>query len=125
MRMRKGDLLVLVVIMLIGIIFIYNYYSRDQKFGNIAVLEVNGEIVRKFNLNDELEQYRVETPAGFNILAFEDGKVRVVEADCPDRLCVNFGWAQRVGQTIVCLPHRVIIKIESKTANFELDGVAY
>ncbi len=125
MRMRKGDLLVLVVTMLIGISFIYNYFFQDQELGNIAVLEIDGEVVEKFSLDGEIKQYRVETAAGFNTLAFEDGKVRVIEADCPDRLCVNFGWAQQVGQTIVCLPHKVIIRIENKAADYELDGVAY
>ncbi len=125
MKIRKGDLLVLVVVMLIGLLFLYNYYIRQEKLGNVAVLEIDGKVVKKFNLGADLNEYRVETKDGYNVLAFQDGKVRVIDADCPDKICVKFGWVQHVGQTIVCLPHKVIIRIENESANFELDGVAY
>ncbi|HHT37646.1 MAG: NusG domain II-containing protein [Candidatus Wallacebacter cryptica] len=125
MRIRKGDLLIFVVLMIIGFFTFYNNFFRDEITGNLAILEIDGEIVEKFNLETDLETYRVETEYGYNVLEFADGSVSVVEADCPDQICVHFGWIKTVGQTIVCLPHKLIIRIANETADLGLDGVAY
>lgn len=125
MRIRKGDLLIFVILMIIGFFTFYNNFFRDEITGNLAILEIDGEIVEKFNLETDLETYRVETEYGYNVLEFADGSVSVVEADCPDQICVHFGWIKTVGQTIVCLPHKLIIRIANETADLGLDGVAY
>lgn len=41
----------------------------------------------------------------------KDGRVRVAESDCPRRTCARMGWASRAGQTIVCVPNRLLIQI--------------
>ena len=33
------------------------------------------------------------------------------DANCPDRLCVSWGKINKPGETILCLPHRIIIRI--------------
>lgn len=42
-----------------------------------------------------------------------DGKVRVVKSDCPRQICVNMGWIAYAGDTIVCVPNRILIEITS------------
>jgi len=46
----------------------------------------------------------------------------VTDADCPDRLCVKQRAISKQGETIVCLPHRLIVKIEGGDAP-DVDGV--
>ena len=45
-----------------------------------------------------------------------DGKpgVRVADADCPGRECVHTGLITRVGESIVCLPARTVIRLEGR-----------
>ena len=45
------------------------------------------------------------------ILQFDNGRVRVLEADCPDRVCVVTGWLSRPGQTAACVPGRLMVRI--------------
>ena len=52
----------------------------------------------------------------------KDGKVSVTEADCPDKVCVNTGEISKSGDTIVCLPHKLVVEIEGSTS--ETDAVA-
>lgn len=59
---------------------------------------------------------------GTNTIVIKDGEVRVTEADCPDRICVTMGSISRTGQTIVCMPHQLVIRIISNDQ--EIDGVA-
>jgi hypothetical protein len=53
-----------------------------------------------------------------------DGRIRVVDADCPHGICVNMGWVGRSGQLIACVPNRVIVKIEAQEEPF-LDAIAH
>ena len=41
----------------------------------------------------------------------ENGKVWVTDADCADKVCERTGVISRGGQSIVCLPHGVVIRI--------------
>ncbi|HKM18397.1 MAG: NusG domain II-containing protein [Firmicutes bacterium] len=125
MKIRKGDLLIFVVLMLIGGIVLISNLLQEGQAGITAVLEIDGVIVERFNLEADLENYRAETDLGYNILEFAEGAVRVVEADCPDKICMHFGWIKHVGQTVVCLPHRLVIRIVNGSSDMELDGVAY
>lgn len=126
MRLRKGDLLIVVVLLIIGSIVIYDFFSDQNVIrGNIAVVELNGEVKERFRLDNILADYRVETDLGYNVLTFETGKVKVQDADCPDQICVNFGWAKQAGQTIICLPHKLVVRIENDEDNLRLDGVTY
>ena len=43
-----------------------------------------------------------------------------MDSDCKDRQCI--GEIQKSGEMIVCLPHKLIVKIEGSG---EVDGVAY
>ncbi|MGB4471593.1 MAG: NusG domain II-containing protein [Limnochordia bacterium] len=125
MKIRTGDLLIFVVLLLIGGLMLTSNLFRAKEPGNIAILEIDGVIVERFDLDADLENYRAETARGYNILDFADGAVRVIEADCPDKICIQFGWIRQVGQTIVCLPHRLIIRVVSEASEQQLDGVAY
>lgn len=43
----------------------------------------------------------------------DDRKIRVLDSDCPNHNCMKMGWIQGKGQTIVCVPNRVLIEIKS------------
>ena len=47
----------------------------------------------------------------------EPGRIAVVAADCPDRICVREGWLSDSASPIVCLPHRLVIRIEKNAAD--------
>lgn len=49
---------------------------------------------------------------GSNRLILRDGAADIIEADCPDQICARQQPITEVGQTIVCMPHRVVVTIE-------------
>jgi hypothetical protein len=54
-------------------------------------------------------------------LEIRNGKARVLESGCPGQVCIKRGWIFRIGDSAVCVPNRVIMKIESEKR--ELDGI--
>ena len=54
-----------------------------------------------------------ELNGGTNILKIEDGKAFLIEASCPDHLCMNQGKIDQSGETITCLPNRLTVSVYS------------
>ena len=52
------------------------------------------------------------TYGGTNVLVIEQGRARMESADCPDKVCVHTAPISEVGQTVVCLPRKLVIVIE-------------
>lgn len=60
----------------------------------------------------------------YNLILISDGQVCVSDADCPDGLCIRQSAISREGESIICLPHKLVIQIESKEES-DLDAVTY
>lgn len=80
------------------------------KEGTKAEIYLDGELLRTIDLDSLTEP--VEIPVGEgNIVQAEPGRVRMLSADCPDKLCVHMGWSDSPARPIVCLPNRVTVVI--------------
>ncbi len=127
MKIRKGDLIIFVVLVIIGIVALgYNvFFVSRQVVGNTVQVEVDGMVIEEYILGQQQESVRIETNGGYNIIGFDEDSVQVEVANCPDQICVHFGWVKRAGQTIICLPHRLIVRVVDKGPDSELDGVTF
>lgn len=99
---------------------------RSNKEQNTAVARIKqGDyIIRKIDLNDITEPYEFEITdenGGHNTIRVENGRIAVVDADCPDKICVNQGYISNGTVPIVCLPHKLSVTIEDK--NTQTDAV--
>jgi len=100
-------------LILIGVLIIFSLIplainSSSEK--NFAVVKVDGVIIRKLDLSID-ETFTIETSGGKNIVAVKNGAVSVVEADCPDKICMRRGAIKNSGEMIACVPHKVLIEI--------------
>ena len=84
----------------------------------------DGVLLEEIDLNTVDQPYTLtfEDESGSNTISVERGRIRVSEADCPDRVCVNQGWISDGTVPIVCLPHRLMVEIRG--GGGELDGGA-
>ncbi len=80
--------------------------------GEIAVISVNGEVVKTVDLRaNGAYEFTIDAENGsYNRIRVENGKIRVIEAGCHDKLCVNQGFAQG-GIPVVCLPNKLQISV--------------
>lgn len=60
----------------------------------------------------------------YNLLFISDGEASISDADCPDGLCIKTRSIRQGGESIICLPHKLVIQIESERKG-ELDAVTY
>lgn len=87
--------------------------SRGPSAGAVARITVDGAPVRVIDLGAITAEttFEVTTPRGRNVIAVRPGAIRVVEADCPDQICVHRGWMSGGLTPIVCLPHGLVIEL--------------
>ena len=88
-------------------------------------ITIDGERYQTLSLS---KNTTIKLPAenGNNILTIRDGIADMTEADCPDQLCVKQKAISHTGETLVCLPHKIVVKVINHTDKPEdvLDGVA-
>ncbi len=62
-----------------------------------------------------LSENRTETirteDGGENTFYIEKNRVTMKEANCHDKICVNTRSISKNGETIVCLPHKLVLAI--------------
>ena len=97
---------------------------REDAPSPTARITRDGVLLEEIDL-DKVEEPRslvLEDGSGTNTDQVEKGRIRILEADCPDQVCVNQGWISSGAVPIICLPHRLIIEIVE--AGGDLDGAA-
>ena len=110
---------------LLGILVILLVFSlREQKEGSLAVVTVNGSVYGTYNLSKD-QEIEIKNQEGkvTNYLVIKDGKADMIQADCPDQLCVKQKAVSKDKETIVCLPRKVVVEIQSSENLPKLDDV--
>ena len=79
---------------------------------NVAVISVNGKEYETVSLDDDRE-FTVATEYGENKIEIKDGNIRVLSADCPDKLCIRHGKLHSKYDSIVCLPNKLVVEYKT------------
>lgn len=123
----KKDMILIVGILLTALLFwliplLLNRINR--KFPAIVSVYQDGERLADYPLADDLTVAIPWEGDGYNLLLIENGMASVTDATCPDQLCVRQRAISQNGESIICLPHRLVLQIEG-TEEGELDAVTY
>lgn len=127
-KTRTWVILLLFILLLSGGAALW-LYSRSAP-GMTANIYQNGVCIRSIDLSrvTQAETYTVESEQGTNVIRVEPGRICIQEADCPDQVCVHAGWLSDSAAPIVCLPHRLVIRLEQEAAGSaapgQIDGVS-
>lgn len=119
--MNKNDLkLILVVLFITLSVFGLLYIFKSPNNKN-ALVYYEDELIMTIDLSlKEEQEYKVIGYNGEVIIKTKDNKIKVEEENSPLHLCSKQGWLENSYEVIVCLPNKIIIKIEDKA---EIDTV--
>lgn len=92
-----------------------NANPSDKKF---ACIYENGTLVHKIDLSLVDKPYTVKV--GGNVVLIEKGQVSMVDADCPDGLCIKQGAITADARPIVCLPNNVVVKLTNDETDVDI-----
>ncbi len=119
-KKRRNDILLLTGLLLLGAILFFAVNAMKEGGAQVEII-VDGKAIEHYPLDKDRE-IKLDY-GGYNVLAIRDGYASVTSADCPDKLCVDQRKISKTGETIVCLPHKVVIKVSGGESP-EYDTVA-
>ena len=123
MRIKKADIILTAVIIAMALIVFVIYNLVSGGFGTDlrgeVVITVDGTEYGRYDLYEDQEIAINDT----NKAVIKDGFVDMIWADCPDKLCVNHIAINKAGNSIICLPNKVVITIEKSFEKSEIDTI--
>lgn len=120
--MKKNDFYLIggiVLLIAIGFFLIQFFQSEGSKL----LITIDGIEHKKFPLNEDTTYKIWHEDGGWNTLEIKDGNVRMVDASCPDKLCVKHNGIHYHNESITCLPNRVVLRISGGVES-DLDAIA-
>lgn len=116
--MKKWDNIILASIAGVAVVLALGFWligNRSQTA--FAVVSLNGETILTLDLAAEPDQQIDLSEYGVSVvLEIRNHQISFRSSDCPDQLCMGFGWIDHEPQSAVCMPNRVAVVI-SPTAN--------
>ncbi len=111
---RAGDVMVvaLLVAAAVGSLWLVSGAPAGVR-GSEAVIEVNGREVHRFKLGAD-RRITVNGPLGRSVIEIKGTRVRMLRSPCRDKICVHTRWIDSAGQSVTCLPNRVVIRIPGR-----------
>ncbi len=117
-RMTKTDLLLLALLLLAGSAGIWFVRARAREGAEVRIT-VDGQLYGTYPLSKEAQvAISLDGPVT-NTLLISGGSARMVQADCPDKLCVQHNAVSKQGETIVCLPNKIVVEVTGGKAAFD------
>ena len=105
--LKKNEIFIIVgilVVALIGLLVI----ELTKEEGASVLVRIDGKEVATYSLEIDAEY---ELNGGTNILVIKNNEAYLVDASCPDHLCVKQGKISKNGETITCLPYKLTITV--------------
>ena len=121
-RKTKNDIILAVIVIAVAAIglLLLNVFKTE---GSFAVVKIEGKETARYPLSVNTEVVIETGDNGKNTLVIENNKAFMKDANCPDKICEGHSKISYKGETIVCLPHKVVIEIVAEDSENELDVV--
>lgn len=124
-RKTRNDIILAVVLLVIAAAS-FLWWRSVRNEGAYVAVNIDGVQTAVYPLSEDREVVITtgDNNEHENIMVIENSEVRVTEADCPDGICAKTRAASYVGESIVCLPHKLVIEIIGEKENSDLDMTA-
>ena len=121
-RLRRNDgIFIAILLAVIAIAAACLYLFSGE--GDTVTVSVDGKVIAAYPLNvDRVEDIRTEGD-GLNRLVIKDGQAYVETASCPDGICAAHKPIHREGESIVCLPNKVVVTVKAADTTDQPDIV--
>lgn len=103
----KNDIIVISIIVVIAVVILV-FISLYKKQGSTVVVTIDDELYKVYDLDEDITAI-LDTG---NTLVIQDNEAYVSESTCKDKVCIHHGRISAVGETIICLPHKLVIEIK-------------
>lgn len=121
---RAGDYAIAVVMACLSIWLLAWTAGRPDSGSRLARLYQNGQLIREIDLR--VDGVTVQSAGGSGMtLEVKNGRIRVAGSDCARGICRHAGWVSAAGESIICIPSKVVIEISDRAGDSGYNAVTY
>ncbi|HAL31802.1 MAG TPA: NusG domain II-containing protein [Lachnospiraceae bacterium] len=127
---RKPDIAIIAIIAAVAFALsaffaVYDTHriATEETGRKRLIITKDGDVTGSYALDEDI----LINVGEANVCEIKDGHAYMKSADCPDQSCVRSHPISDTGENIVCLPNKVVLKIETDKAPAEdvPDAVTY
>ncbi len=111
-RKKRNDVILIISLILLACVSFFGI-KATQKTGNSVQVILNNQEIYDLPIQENAFKI-IQNGNQFNKIKIENGQVWVDSANCHNQVCVHHAKIQYAGQSIVCLPHRLIVQISGE-----------
>ena len=125
--LKKWDVILIIILISLSFIpeLIFGIAMGKSYNGTYAEVTVDGKLYKKIFLSEHKGEDTMElkTEYGYNTIEIKDNSIRVLDADCRDKICMKPGFISKAGESLVCLPHKLMVEIKSYNNQNNVDVI--
>lgn len=122
--MKKADFIIISAVAVIVGVLLFFLYGVNHDPGTFVQIEIDGKVAEVLPLDTDATMDIEDGNGGTNTLVIENGCAKVVSANCPDGICTNHKKINKNGESIICLPHKVVVTVVNDSDADSIDAVA-
>lgn len=125
---KKWDIIIIISLICLSFApeLVFGVIMGQNYNGAYAEVTLNGKLYKKIPLSEHRgeEQIEVKTEYGYNTIEIKDAFIRIVDSDCPDKICVKSGFISKPEDLVVCLPHKLMVEVKSNNTEKDTDIIS-
>ena len=114
---RIADIILTIALVFCGILFSFWITSGTEDGGQLRITS-GGKVFGTYSLQDG-QSIKVKKGDSENLVIIEDGEAYMGSSNCTGQDCVHSHRISKSGETIVCLPHRLILEVTGKEGGYD------
>lgn len=120
-RFGKNDVIFILFLLVFCIgVCAWVYFGASEKGSKISIT-IDGKEHGSYSLAED-QTIVIDENHYENTIVIKDGKAYMKDANCPDQLCVHQKQISFDNESIICLPNKVVITVESDIES-DVDGI--
>lgn len=118
---KKWDIVIIIILLIVSFIpeLIFGVILGKSYNNTYAQITMDGKLYKRIPLSDHRgqENMKIKTNSGYNILVVKDNSIAIIDGDCKDKICIKSGYIKNPGESLICLPHKLMIEIKGNQEN--------
>lgn len=111
MKVKRADIVFISFLILLGIGLSVGIYMPRTGSGSRVEVRIDGDTTASYLLASDHTETIFTPDGGSNTMQIRNGVAYMTAADCHDKVCVGMHGISKPGETIVCLPHKLVLAI--------------
>lgn len=115
---KKLDIIIIVTLMVLSFIpeIVFGLMVGKEYNSTYAEITMAGKLYKNVNLSAHKGKdiIELESKYGNIVVEVKDNNIGIIETTCTDKICMHPEYINKPGESLVCLPNRVMIEIKGK-----------